>query len=296
MSSRSIEGKRQKAKQKSIKKLTNQLVDQIGRTRGINALKCQARIIQEPVSESRLKYMDETLLGEDGFLQVLPEALYYQFTIDELAMWCAGMGYWIMPTVELIECITQEMIGTGLEICAGSGVIGRALGIRSIDLKMSQYRFYRELFRSNNMCEPHYGEWVEEAEAGMEIQKTKPDTVVGGYVIPRGADRAFWGINEDILLKSVRKVILIQPFDMLSNAFRRKAREININVISKNEKTKMFVYDNPNPLPCPPEDPMILRMSKKSLRPEITPQVESNETCGITQVSRHLASTTKLLR
>jgi hypothetical protein len=227
--------------------------DAVGKVYGYN-LKTTKFIHYHPVSEDRIYEMDQILLGEDGYLQILPEEVYEQFTQSELAHWAVSMGYWIYPTQELIDAITSIMEFPGLEICAGTGILGRALGIKSIDLKLSKYKFYRDLFRNNNMAEPNYGPWVVEGEAGKTIKDDKPTTVVGSYVISRGGERAPWGINEDILLNCVKQVILIQPGEYLSAAFKRKAKILGIKVFAKKEGAMVYVYENKFPKVCSDKD------------------------------------------
>lgn len=71
---------------------------------------------------------------KNGEFQILPAEFWKQYSQNHIALFCLMHGMYCIPTTELIEWL-QHRIGDrkALEVGAGSGVVGRAVGIRMTD-------------------------------------------------------------------------------------------------------------------------------------------------------------------
>jgi hypothetical protein len=70
----------------------------------------------------------------DGKLQVLPAAEFKKFDQELISIFCVKNAFYGLPTMELVEWL-KEKIGkrSAIEIGAGNGAFGRALGIPMSD-------------------------------------------------------------------------------------------------------------------------------------------------------------------
>jgi len=206
--------------------------------------------------------MDDLLLGEDGLLRVLPAAEYAGIPRPFLMLWAGEMGYHLFPTTELVEWLRQEIGGArAIEICAGAGVLGRALGVRCIDWDvcgrfpeaLAHYRLFRQ-------TPPVIGSHCEKIEALEAVAKYEPEVVFGGYVTqrlhagdPSHTAASFAGVDERILIECVRKYIVIGSHATHGSKriWKDRARELSPSwVVSRSPDpadTLIAVWENPNP-------------------------------------------------
>jgi hypothetical protein len=187
--------------------------------------------------------LDDYLLGDDGLLKILPAAAYERFDPDFRALWCKEMGYHLLPTVELVDWLRSEIgDASAIEICAGAGVLGQALGVPSIDWDVCG-RFPAAKACYLGLANPGAAEAIpiigprcERIEAMEAIAKYRPQVVFGGYVTQRlypgepdwMAGSAF-GVEECTLIKCVRKYIVLstRTTQQDKRIFRQRTRELS---------------------------------------------------------------------
>lgn len=249
MAKRSIEDKRKKKAAKEINKSAADLINAIGVQTGQNlASRSQKYMVSKNLSADEMIALDEFFLGDDGFLRIMPVGHVEQVPASWRITWMHRSGYWIIPTVELVECLKEEIgedLDQSIEIAAGAGVLGRALGIRSTDFMMAKWHpIYAEMMRRNGISAPNFGPWVERIEASEAVYRHKPRVVLGSYAIRRGGERLQTGIDEKILMETVPKFILLQPKKIVSAEFLRKATVLPVKVISKGEDAVAMVRVN----------------------------------------------------
>lgn len=158
------------------------------------------------------------LLNKDGSLRILTCSEYEQFTQDELRLFCHLMGRYCLPTAELVTFLKQMIDpDTTLEIGAGAGDLGRALGIRMTDNHMQTWSDVKAIYTIQGQPTVPYGPDVEQMDALEAIARYKPHTVLGAWVTqwidpnqpPPSEGGNMYGIREEELLERVKRYIVI---------------------------------------------------------------------------------------
>lgn len=97
--------------------------------------------------------------------------------------WLVREGLYQLPTLELVEALAEVLRGrSGLEICAGHGWLGEALGIRSVDSRVHErHSLLRDVQdATSRSCAPLPR--VEDLDALRAVRRYRPQVVVGAYV------------------------------------------------------------------------------------------------------------------
>lgn len=157
-------------------------------------------------------YLDSILLDNKGILQPVSMELLSSIPMTHLQIWGVRNAIYQFVTTEMIEWVKNE-IGClqTIEICAGSGCIGRALGIQSIDKMLQatdEYRFYYSLIGQPTISYPSD---IIKMDADQAVDFYKPDCVIGAFVTQYGtiAERNCNpdGPHETQIVKKVKKYI-----------------------------------------------------------------------------------------
>jgi hypothetical protein len=80
-------------------------------------------------------------------------------------------------------------------------------------------------------------------EASEAVYRFGATCAVAGYGVFRGGSSTPWSMDEDVLLRCLRKFILIQPRRMISEAIFRKARVLPVRAFAKSTPS-VWVYEN----------------------------------------------------
>lgn len=106
------------------------------------------------------------------------------------------MALYTFPTVELIDFLRNEIddgdpefAPDAIEICAGSGWIGRSLDIPMTDSYLQQREDVKQLYLDNGCMPIKYPSDVEKLDAVSAIKKYDPEFVIGSYVTRK------WGLG-----------------------------------------------------------------------------------------------------
>lgn len=154
-------------------------------------------------ADINIKSMEEDLLL-DGELQVVEAKCYSKYTLDQINFFSHKHAFYTLPTVELIDWLSERIKGKrAIEICAGSGIIGKALGIPCSDNYM-QKKFKEVVFHYNITKQPtvNYGSHVIEKDANMHVKEECPDVTIGSWVTQKFCPKkqcgnAYGPIEED---------------------------------------------------------------------------------------------------
>lgn len=174
--------------------------------------------IVEAVSDAKLAALDRACMP-DGWLQPVPSAVYEATEPAARVTWCVKRGLYHLPTLELVETLRRELPDPerAIEIGAGHGALGKALGIRCTDNRMQEWpdirRTYEELGQAVVTYPPH----VEKIAALDAIDKYQPRTVVAAWVthkyhyLRHDKGGNMFGVDEpELLLKpSVRRYVFV---------------------------------------------------------------------------------------
>jgi hypothetical protein len=100
-----------------------------------------------------------------------------------------AMGLYTFPTLELCNWINSQIDDnpeyephSAIEICAGTGWIGRHLGIPSTDIKNMENPTVQGIMLNSLSIPTIYSEDVETLEASEAVSIYKPEIVIGSYV------------------------------------------------------------------------------------------------------------------
>ncbi len=135
---------------------------------------------------------------------------------DASSRWLAEQGLYQLPVVELVDWMRERIAGrSALEICAGHGWLGEALGVVSTDgwvLDHPALRVRRALLGEQN-CRPLPR--VEKLEALDAVRKYRPEVVFGCFCThlwcPKTRTGSALGVDDAAIFKtrSVQTYILV---------------------------------------------------------------------------------------
>lgn len=164
------------------------------------------------LSHRDVTYLDRLLLDEQGRLQVVPSSALSNVSQDDLSYWGNRRGIYGIPTTETIDWLRQRIGGReALEVGAGNGVFGRALGVRMTDSWIQARPDIILYYQMTGQVVVPYGADVERIEATQAVKKYKPKVVFGSWVTEVFKDGQGFaeGLDEEAILKSVDEYIVI---------------------------------------------------------------------------------------
>jgi hypothetical protein len=166
-----------------------------------------------------VSYLDDILLDDKGLLKVLPHSIYTKIDLAHLQAWAGKKGVYTFPTTELIDWIHQRIAGRkAIEICAGMGVIGRALKIITTDSYnqcMPEMKAYYKALGQECTDPPAD---VYQFEANEAVNTLKPKVVVASYATqkyqpgdegPPPIGSSVYGVDELEMLPKIQTYIFI---------------------------------------------------------------------------------------
>jgi hypothetical protein len=162
-------------------------------------------------------YLDVDLLDEHKHLIVKPAAFYNDIPQDHLSLWCHIHGVYCLPTVELINWLSDHLeVNKTIEIGAGIGSIGRTLGIPITDsCYMRNNPQVAMTYKLMRQPVTPYPEDIVEMDAISAIKHYKPNIVIGSWITHKYNPAEHWregnefGVDEKFILNNVKKYIMI---------------------------------------------------------------------------------------
>ena len=151
-----------------------------------------------------VSYLD-TLFGWPNVRPVAAEILN-RISQNDLSLWCLKRGIYQLPTIELIDFLRERMGEPQhcLEIGAGAGHIGRALGIRMSDNKMQEWPLIKQHYAKLKQPTVSYGKDVECLPALSAVSQYQARTVISCWVtekfVPGKQSGNAYGVDEVALL------------------------------------------------------------------------------------------------
>lgn len=139
-----------------------------------------------------------------------------EIDLNEILVWCVRNGVYQIPTQELVE-VLRDLVGgrRAIEICAGHGAVGRALGIPLTDSHMQTTPEMRAIYAAMRqpVIEPPAD--VEKLEALAAVRRHNPEVVIGCFVTQLGGpdveQSSPVGVDEEALMRhsSVRRYVMV---------------------------------------------------------------------------------------
>lgn len=117
--------------------------------------------------------------GDD--INILSANIYKRYSLDTVQFLMHMRGIYVLPTEELIEWLRPHC-DNAIEIGAGNGTIGRALGIPITDSHLQANPEIQKIYKTFGQPPIEYPADVEKLDALQAIEKYNPKTVIGAYI------------------------------------------------------------------------------------------------------------------
>lgn len=143
----------------------------------------------EKVNLERAQEIINALYDGQGRVLPVPFSFIKDDNDDTLNLVMQTCALYTFPTLELCEWLNSQIDDnpdyephSAVEICAGTGWIGRQLGIPITDLKAQEDPVFSGLMYQTVSVPVTYTSDVEKLEAQDAITKYKPEIVIGSFV------------------------------------------------------------------------------------------------------------------
>lgn len=167
------------------------------------------RVIERP-SPDELFRLAGVMFDPQGY-RVPVAAELARFSPNVMAVWCKTQGLYTVATQELIDWLRREIGGRkAIEIGAGHGVVGLALGIPQTDADvLGKHEHVRDYYRKLGERVTPLPDRVERIDAIAAVEKYKPEVVVGCWITQLGMQSSPYGVDEERLLGMVGSYIMV---------------------------------------------------------------------------------------
>lgn len=158
---------------------------------------------------------------ESGLIVPIPYDDIKNVGAENLNLAMQALALYTFPTTEVIEFLKneiddgdEEFAPDAIEICAGSGWIGRSLDIPITDSYMQSRDDIKEVYERNGCVTIEYPSDVEKLDAISAIKKYEPEFVVGSYVTRKWGlgsrkDGNMYGVDTSWVVNNCHKFFLI---------------------------------------------------------------------------------------
>ena len=199
------------------------------------------------------------VLDEDGHIRELPASEWQQFPWDDVRLFMHEYPVYVLPTTELLDVLEDLTADYRkvIEIGAGTGSIGRLLGIKMTDSYMQQdNKVAKMVYELTRQPAIKYPRDVIKADALTAYRRFKPDCILGCYVTHKyrediGTGNMF-GVDFERLLPLVKRLILVgNKFTHAANpimAIDHTEIDLKGGLITRSSERsldRIFVWDNP---------------------------------------------------
>lgn len=179
------------------------------------------RVMFEPpsgylIDTDGLRDLAPDVIDEQGLPRIMPAAYYAATTAPERGALGVRHGLYCLPTVELVNWLTEFINGRkAVEIGAGNGRLAAAVGIPATDAYLQDRPEIRDHYDSHDQPIVRYGLKVERLEARAAIRTHRPQVVIGAWVTHRynkrnhGAGGSMYGADTDMILRQTGHYVLI---------------------------------------------------------------------------------------
>ena len=157
----------------------------------------------------------KAVLNADGTIKVLPAGDWLAFPWDEVRLFMHEYPIYVLPTEELLARLRElsSPFMATIEIGAGSGNIGRNLGIRMTDSYMQDRPEIKAFYQAAGQPTITYPKDVLKCDALSAVRILKPECVIGCYVTHYSTEGAgsSWGVDFHrlLLMPKVKRLILV---------------------------------------------------------------------------------------
>lgn len=197
-------------------------------------------------------------LMKDGLLRIKSHWFYKKRKRNEVLLFMHEHGIYTLPTLELVTWLQANIEGTAIEIGAGNGAIGRALGIPITDSKQQERLDMMIAYAGVQQPPIKYPDDIEKLEAMEAVAKYNPNTVIGSYITHKwkpgvSDDGNMFGVDAEEMMLRIDKYIMIGNINTHRNnpIFKRKYKsypaEWLITRAEDQSKNRVFVFNKIKP-------------------------------------------------
>ncbi len=154
------------------------------------------------------------MIVRDGNIVPVPYQYLADISQEQVTTFCWEQGLYQIPTIELMQFLESEIgeKSKAIEIGAGNGCIGRALGITMTDSYMQEREDVKSTYKAMGQPTVRYGKDVVNMGGNESIRHYKPEVVLACWVTNKWEEGMesgnFWGVTEEELLDDgVKKYI-----------------------------------------------------------------------------------------
>lgn len=157
----------------------------------------------------------EAVLDEEGHIRKLPASEWAKFPWDDVRTFMHEYPVYVLPTTELLDVLEDLTCDyKTIEIGAGSGSIGRLLGIKMTDSYLQQdNEAVRHYYESLGQPVIKYPPDVIKADALTAYRGFKPECILGCYIThlwkPKIGSGNMFGVDFGRLLPLLKRLILV---------------------------------------------------------------------------------------
>lgn len=167
--------------------------------------------ILQPVD---VAYIERVLLDENGLLQSVPFETIRDIPQNDLSVFSHKHGIYQIVTDELAEFVREKIEGfKTIEIGAGNGCLGRALGIPITDSRIQETAEMKMLYGRLRQPPVRYGADVQKLDALKAVKVFQAEAAVGAWVTHKFkhhlGEGCFGGVDEAILSKRLKRYVFI---------------------------------------------------------------------------------------
>lgn len=184
-------------------------------------------------------YLDELLLDQSGHYRLHPARDLLQFPLEDLIAWANLRARYVLPTVELVECLRELISGRrAIEIGAGMGDLGYHLDIPMTDSYIQTEPDMKAYYHSIFQEPTNPPAWVVRLDAEQALEAYRPQVILAAFVTQRyepGDERepkigsSIHGHDEVKVIREVETYIHVgnEETHKDKRALRRKHRAIH---------------------------------------------------------------------
>lgn len=168
------------------------------------------------ISKCDISDIEKELFDSNGLLNILPSSYYASIEFNKLQFFCYTHSIYCLPTTELIDWLKPHVVpDKTIEIGAGVGAVGRALGIPITDSRYFEHREIKQYYSLMGQPVTKYPSDVIKADAIAAVQGFKPDVVIGCWITHKYNPNEHWregnkwGVDEGLMLKKIKRYIMV---------------------------------------------------------------------------------------
>lgn len=170
------------------------------------------------IKTTDIGYLERLLFNDLGEFNILSYEQLKEIPQTDISQLCVKYGMYLFPTKELIDFIKEEIAGQEddtIEIGAGNGFLGKALGVRCTDSYQQDGAKMKLLYDFMKQPTVQYGAHVRPYAALDAVTIYNPKIVVGAWCTHMYNSKEHWregnmfGIDEGKMLRRIKKYLFV---------------------------------------------------------------------------------------